>query len=116
MGCYSTGSIGRIKRPPTVCAPRVPRSITTLRRVSEPIATVVVATSTLSVHAQLPQHLLRVPPPFLTMAKKKKSSNNLGARLALVMKSGKYSLGYKSTIKTLRSDKCKLVLIGMFDR
>ncbi|OSX72408.1 hypothetical protein BU14_0438s0003 [Porphyra umbilicalis] len=46
------------------------------------------------------------------MAKKKKSSNNLGARLALVMKSGKYSLGYKSTIKTLRSDKCKLVLIA----
>lgn len=46
------------------------------------------------------------------MAKKKKTSDNLGARLTLVMKSGKYSLGYKSTIKTLRSGKCKLVLIG----
>lgn len=52
------------------------------------------------------------PPPFVTMAKKKKTSDNLGARLTLVMKSGKYSLGYKSTIKTLRSGKCKLVLIG----
>lgn len=46
------------------------------------------------------------------MAKKKKTSDNLGARLTLVIKSGKYSLGYKSTIKTLRSGKCKLVLIG----
>lgn len=54
-----------------------------------------------------------VPPSTsVTMAKKKKTSDNLGARLTLVMKSGKYSLGYKSTIKTLRSGKCKLVLIG----
>eukprot|EP00172_Hildenbrandia_rubra_P004669 Plantae.Rhodophyta-Hildenbrandia_rubra.ctg9926.p2 GENE.Plantae.Rhodophyta-Hildenbrandia_rubra.ctg9926~~Plantae.Rhodophyta-Hildenbrandia_rubra.ctg9926.p2 ORF type:complete len:111 (+),score=14.19 Plantae.Rhodophyta-Hildenbrandia_rubra.ctg9926:303-635(+) len=47
------------------------------------------------------------------MAKgKKKTSDNINSRLALVMKSGKYTLGYKSTIKTLRSGKCKLVLIA----
>mmetsp|Transcript_11885 Transcript_11885/g.20371 ORF Transcript_11885/g.20371 Transcript_11885/m.20371 type:complete len:111 (-) Transcript_11885:129-461(-) len=47
------------------------------------------------------------------MVKKvKKSADNVGARLALVIKSGKYTLGYKSTLKTLRSGKCKLVLIA----
>lgn len=48
------------------------------------------------------------------MAKKNKTGENLGSRLALVMKSGKYTLGYKSTLKSLRSDKCKLVLICTF--
>lgn len=47
------------------------------------------------------------------MAKaKKKTTENVNARLALVMKSGKYTLGYKSTIKTLRSGKAKLILIA----
>jgi len=32
--------------------------------------------------------------------------------LALVMKSGKYVLGYKSTLKALRSGKAKLVIIA----
>ena len=46
------------------------------------------------------------------MAKgKKKNSENVNARLALVMKSGKYTLGYRSTIKSLRSGKTKLILI-----
>merc|ERR1711991_369232 len=31
---------------------------------------------------------------------------------ALVMKSGKYVLGYKSTLKTLRSGKAKLVILA----
>ena len=30
---------------------------------------------------------------------------NINSRLALVMKSGKYTLGYKSTLKTLRQGK-----------
>merc|ERR1712116_49755 len=34
------------------------------------------------------------------------------SRLALVMKSGKYTLGYRSTLKTLRQGKAKLVIIG----
>merc|ERR1712243_211641 len=34
------------------------------------------------------------------------------SRLALVMKSGKYTLGYRSTLKTLRQGKAKLVIIA----
>ncbi|KAM0750639.1 L30e-like protein [Meredithblackwellia eburnea MCA 4105] len=37
---------------------------------------------------------------------------NINSRLALVIKSGKYSLGYKSTLKQMRSGKSKLVLIS----
>ena len=33
-------------------------------------------------------------------------------RLGLVMKSGKYVLGYKQTLKTLRQGKAKLVIIA----
>mmetsp|Transcript_23138 Transcript_23138/g.54995 ORF Transcript_23138/g.54995 Transcript_23138/m.54995 type:complete len:112 (-) Transcript_23138:47-382(-) len=46
------------------------------------------------------------------MPKKSKSTaENINSRLALVMKSGKYTLGHKSTLKTLRSGKSKLVII-----
>jgi len=44
--------------------------------------------------------------------KSKKTNESINARLALVMKSGKYHLGYKQTIKTLRSGKSKLVIIA----
>lgn len=44
--------------------------------------------------------------------KTKKAQENINARLALVMKSGKYTLGYKTTLKTLRSGKAKLVIIS----
>jgi large subunit ribosomal protein L30e len=37
--------------------------------------------------------------------KVKKSQENINSRLALVMKSGKYTLGYKTTLKTLRNGK-----------
>merc|ERR1712130_37370 len=43
--------------------------------------------------------------------KVKKSNESINSRLALVMKSGKYMLGYKQTLKTLRSGKSKLVII-----
>ncbi len=43
---------------------------------------------------------------------KKKSGENVNARLALVVKSGKYTLGFRSTIKSLRSGKTKLILIA----
>ncbi|KAG0095597.1 60S ribosomal protein L30 [Podila epicladia] len=44
--------------------------------------------------------------------KKVKSGEGINSRLALVMKSGKYQLGYKSTLKTLRQGKSKLVIIS----
>lgn len=42
----------------------------------------------------------------------KKALESINSRLALVMKSGKYTLGYKSTLKTLRQGKAKLVIIS----
>merc|ERR1711957_817208 len=44
--------------------------------------------------------------------KSKKSHESINARLALVMKSGKYTLGYKTVLKSLRSGKSKLVIIS----
>merc|ERR1719194_195484 len=44
--------------------------------------------------------------------KKKTGVESINSRLALVMKSGKAVLGYKSTLKTLRQGKSKLVLIS----
>jgi large subunit ribosomal protein L30e len=44
--------------------------------------------------------------------KVKKSADNINSKLALVIKSGKYALGYKSTLKAMRSGKSKLVLIS----
>ncbi|KAL6249813.1 60S ribosomal protein L30 [Rhinocladiella similis] len=44
--------------------------------------------------------------------KAKKTSDSINSRLALVMKSGKVTLGYKSTLKCLRSGKAKLVIIA----
>ncbi|GAA5983408.1 hypothetical protein JCM11641_007839 [Rhodosporidiobolus odoratus] len=53
-----------------------------------------------------------VAPVAVGSKKVKKSADNINARLALVIKSGKYSLGYKSTVKAMRSGKSKLVLIS----
>ncbi|KAL3480702.1 50S ribosomal protein L30e-like protein [Aspergillus californicus] len=44
--------------------------------------------------------------------KSKKAGDTISSRLALVMKSGKVTLGYKTTIKMLRSGKAKLVIIA----
>eukprot|EP00850_Spirogloea_muscicola_P008311 SM000044S15958 [mRNA] locus=s44:277536:278836:+ [translate_table: standard] len=41
----------------------------------------------------------------------KKSQESINNRLALVMKSGKFTLGYKTVLKSLRSGKSKLVII-----
>merc|ERR1712221_45466 len=43
---------------------------------------------------------------------KKKGNESINSRLALVMKGGKYTLGYRSTLKTLRQGKAKLVIIS----
>lgn len=45
-------------------------------------------------------------------APKSKSSDNVNAKLGLVIKSGKYTLGYKSVVKSLRTGKAKLVIIA----
>ncbi|KAK7942965.1 60S ribosomal protein eL30 [Apiospora aurea] len=48
----------------------------------------------------------------MAIKKNKKDSNSLSSQLALVIKSGKVTLGYKSTLKTLRTGKAKLVIIA----
>uniref|UniRef100_A0A2P2MS58 Ribosomal protein eL8/eL30/eS12/Gadd45 domain-containing protein n=1 Tax=Rhizophora mucronata TaxID=61149 RepID=A0A2P2MS58_RHIMU len=44
--------------------------------------------------------------------KAKKTHESINSRLALVMKSGKFTLGYKTVLKTLRTSKAKLVIIS----
>eukprot|EP01038_Epipyxis_sp_PR26KG_P008882 gene8882-11979_t len=44
--------------------------------------------------------------------KSKKVVESINSKIQLVMKSGKTSLGYKTTIKALRSNKAKLILIS----
>ena len=45
-------------------------------------------------------------------AEAKAAQEGIAQRLTLVMKSGKYSLGHSSTLKTLRSGKSKLIIIA----
>merc|ERR1711904_96250 len=42
----------------------------------------------------------------------KKTIDSLNARLQLVTKSGKYTLGFKTALKSLRSGKSKLIIIS----
>eukprot|EP00933_Yihiella_yeosuensis_P074236 TRINITY_DN83082_c0_g1_i1.p1 TRINITY_DN83082_c0_g1~~TRINITY_DN83082_c0_g1_i1.p1 ORF type:complete len:113 (+),score=15.44 TRINITY_DN83082_c0_g1_i1:38-376(+) len=42
----------------------------------------------------------------------KKAGESVNAKLALVTKSGKYTLGYKTTLKTLREGKSLVVIIS----
>ncbi|KAH7314929.1 hypothetical protein KP509_21G027700 [Ceratopteris richardii] len=49
---------------------------------------------------------------MVTAKKAKKATESINNRLQLVMKSGKYTLGYKTTLKSLRSGKGKLVIIS----
>merc|ERR1711862_467179 len=55
-------------------------------------------------------------PPVVTSTlvskKQKKREEGINSRLALVMKSGKYTLRYRSTLKTIRSGKAKMILIA----
>ena len=47
------------------------------------------------------------------MGKKNKSKvDTINSKITLVMKSGKYSLGFKQTISTLRQGRSKLIIIG----
>ncbi|KAK3028834.1 hypothetical protein RJ639_037678 [Escallonia herrerae] len=44
--------------------------------------------------------------------KTKKTHESINNRLALVMKSGKFTLGYKTVLESLRSSKGKLIIIA----
>uniref|UniRef100_A0A8C2QIH7 Large ribosomal subunit protein eL30 n=1 Tax=Cricetulus griseus TaxID=10029 RepID=A0A8C2QIH7_CRIGR len=44
--------------------------------------------------------------------KTKKSLESINSRLQLAMKSGKYMLGYKQTLKMIRQGKAKLVILA----
>merc|ERR1711915_1023536 len=46
------------------------------------------------------------------MGKTKKAMESINARLALVMKSGKYVLGFKQALHALRLGKAKLIMIA----
>ncbi|VEN58840.1 unnamed protein product [Callosobruchus maculatus] len=52
------------------------------------------------------------PAKMVAQKKQKKAIESINSRLALVMKSGKYCLGYKQTLKTLRQGKAKLIIIA----
>ena len=51
--------------------------------------------------------LLPLSPPF--PSQQKKSQESINSRLALVMKSGKFTLGLKTTLKCLRSGKSEFL-------
>jgi len=44
--------------------------------------------------------------------KKLKQNDGINGRLQIVMRSGKYTLGYKTVLKSLRSGKSKLIIIS----
>eukprot|EP00033_Pygsuia_biforma_P000045 GCRY01000060.1.p2 GENE.GCRY01000060.1~~GCRY01000060.1.p2 ORF type:complete len:109 (-),score=28.97 GCRY01000060.1:146-472(-) len=49
---------------------------------------------------------------MVSAKKQKKAIESINSRLALVMKSGKVSLGFKSTLKAIRQGKAKLIIIS----
>lgn len=49
---------------------------------------------------------------MVSQKKQKKNQDNINSRLSLVIKSGKYTLGYNSVLKSLRSGNAKLILIA----
>ncbi|KAL7673248.1 hypothetical protein ACOME3_008116 [Neoechinorhynchus agilis] len=51
-------------------------------------------------------------PPASSKSKSKKVADSLNRPIQLVMKSGKYVLGFKQTMKTIRNGKAQLVLLS----
>eukprot|EP01016_Furgasonia_blochmanni_P028535 TRINITY_DN29_c0_g1_i6.p2 TRINITY_DN29_c0_g1~~TRINITY_DN29_c0_g1_i6.p2 ORF type:complete len:111 (-),score=35.50 TRINITY_DN29_c0_g1_i6:386-718(-) len=49
---------------------------------------------------------------FLRKMVKKATQENINTKLQLVMRSGKALLGFKSTVKSIRNGKAKLILIA----
>lgn len=48
----------------------------------------------------------------MVQKKAKKTTESINSRLQLVIKSGKYTLGYKQALKSLRKGKAQLILIS----
>ncbi len=46
------------------------------------------------------------------MQQKKSADNNINTKLNLVIKSGKFKIGYRNTIKCMRNGTAKLILIS----
>ena len=82
---------GRARRPP----PRAPARHVRSRSAKRSILTTVPVPS----------------PPVAAAREQKKAGESLNNRLKLVVKSGKYTLGYKTVLKSLRSGKSKMVII-----
>ena len=51
-------------------------------------------------------------PTAAAIKKSKKGADNINSKLSLVIKSGKYTLGLKSTLKQMRAGRSKLVIIS----
>ncbi|KAJ8510612.1 hypothetical protein OPV22_001046 [Ensete ventricosum] len=49
---------------------------------------------------------------MVAVKKAKKSTESINNRLALVMKSGKYTFGHKTVLRSLRGSKAKLILVA----
>ena len=60
----------------------------------------------------LPETLTSIVVAMVSSKKTKKTHESINNRLALVMKSGKFTLGYKTVLKTLRTSKAKLIIIS----
>ncbi|MCE0480872.1 60S ribosomal protein L30 [Datura stramonium] len=58
------------------------------------------------------RHICTSRATMVAAKKTKKTHESINNRLALVMKSGKYTLGYKTVLKTLRNSKGKLIIIA----
>jgi large subunit ribosomal protein L30e len=48
----------------------------------------------------------------MVVKKNKKNSDSISNKLRLVIKSGKVSIGYNTTNKTIKEGKCKLIVIA----
>merc|ERR1711988_354420 len=53
---------------------------------------------------------------MVSAKKTKKAQESINSRLSLVIKSGKFSLGYKSTLKQLRAGKAELEYYSMLSK
>ncbi len=105
MACGGDGQqqAGAARAPRAVLTPCTPLAAAPAAQRARQVATPQLLPSSCSARA-----VLVVLPPCRWLRERtqsKKATENINSKLALVMKSGKYSLGYKTALKTLRSGK-----------
>ena len=123
-----------LTRAPTARSPTPPllSSHQALGLGSEPETSDQTVQSLAAINKQADHHLLSEPDDFKTSdsretktptvmaptkkSKAAKSSESISSRLALVVKSGKYSLGYKSALKQMRNGKGAVHFPNLFPR